>query len=126
MKNMLDETQKSAYDHVVCDSDMERSFADQLEKNDAVCAYSKGNWLRQAASDEPSPARPGRPHYPADLDFRVLRRTRDRLESSAARRCRARLEALCCGARGTPSILREVIIAMTVVLGIWRVYVAAW
>jgi type III restriction enzyme len=41
LKNMLEETQKSVYEHVVYDSDTERSFADQLEKNDAVRVYAK-------------------------------------------------------------------------------------
>jgi len=41
LKNMLEETQKSVYEHVVYDSDTERSFADQLEKNDAVQVYAK-------------------------------------------------------------------------------------
>lgn len=41
LKNMLEETQKSVYEHVIYDSDTERSFADQLEKNDAVRVYAK-------------------------------------------------------------------------------------
>ncbi len=41
LKNMLEETQKSVYEHVVYDSDTERGFADQLEKNDAVRVYAK-------------------------------------------------------------------------------------
>ena len=38
---MLEETQKSVYEQVVYDSDTERTFADQLEKNDAVRVYAK-------------------------------------------------------------------------------------
>src|SRR5690606_3889503 len=41
LKNMLKETQKSVYEHVVYHSDIERGFADQLEKNDAVRVYAK-------------------------------------------------------------------------------------
>ena len=41
LKNMLEETQKSVYEHVVYDSDTERTFADELEKNDAVRVYAK-------------------------------------------------------------------------------------
>jgi len=41
LKNMLEETQKSVYEHVVYDSDTERCFADELEKNDAVRVYAK-------------------------------------------------------------------------------------
>lgn len=41
LKNMLKETQKSVYEHVVYDSDTERNFADELEKNDAVRVYAK-------------------------------------------------------------------------------------
>lgn len=41
LKNMLKETQKSVYEHVIYDSDVERGFADQLEKNDAVRVYAK-------------------------------------------------------------------------------------
>lgn len=41
LKNMLKDTQKSVYEHVVYDSDTERMFADQLEKNDAIKVYSK-------------------------------------------------------------------------------------
>jgi len=41
LKNMLMDTTKSVYEHVVCDSDTERNFADQLEKNDAIKVYAK-------------------------------------------------------------------------------------
>ncbi len=41
LKNMLKDTQKSVYEHVVYDSDTERTFADQLEKNDAIKVYAK-------------------------------------------------------------------------------------
>ena len=41
LKNMLQDTQKSVYEHVVYDSDTERTFADQLEKNEAVNIYAK-------------------------------------------------------------------------------------
>jgi len=40
LKNMLDVT-KSVYEQVVYESDTERHFADQLEKNDAIKVYAK-------------------------------------------------------------------------------------
>lgn len=41
LKNMLMDTQKSIYEHVVYDSTTERDFADGLEKNDAIKLYAK-------------------------------------------------------------------------------------
>ncbi|MCE8039761.1 DEAD/DEAH box helicase family protein [Halomonas sp. MCCC 1A11062] len=41
LKNMLMDTAKSIYEHVVYDSTTERDFADALEKNDAVKLYAK-------------------------------------------------------------------------------------
>ncbi len=41
LKNMLMDTQKSIYEHVVYDSTTERHFADALEKNDAIKLYAK-------------------------------------------------------------------------------------
>lgn len=41
LKNMLEETRKSIYEHVVYDSLQERDFADALEKNAAVKLYAK-------------------------------------------------------------------------------------
>jgi len=41
LKNMLLDTQKSIYEHVVYDSTTERDFADALEKNDAIKLYAK-------------------------------------------------------------------------------------
>lgn len=41
LKNMLTDTQKSVFEHVVYDSDIEASFAGQLEKNEAVKVYAK-------------------------------------------------------------------------------------
>ncbi|HDS1129248.1 type III restriction-modification system endonuclease [Stenotrophomonas maltophilia] len=41
LKNMLLDTQKSIYEHVVYDSTTERDFADGLEKNDAIKLYAK-------------------------------------------------------------------------------------
>lgn len=39
--NMLMNTAKAVYEHVVYDSDVEREFADQLEKNEAIKVYAK-------------------------------------------------------------------------------------
>lgn len=41
LKNMLMNTQKSIYEHVVYDSTTERDFADAMEKNDAIKLYAK-------------------------------------------------------------------------------------
>jgi len=41
LKNMLMDTEKSVYQHVVYDSEVERDFADQLEKNNAIKVYAK-------------------------------------------------------------------------------------
>ncbi|MBD2862487.1 type III restriction-modification system endonuclease [Paenibacillus oceani] len=41
LKNMLNDTVKSVYEHVVYDSDTELHFADQLEKNSSVKLYAK-------------------------------------------------------------------------------------
>ncbi len=41
LKNMLSGATKSIYESVLCDSETERSFADQLEKNDAIRLYAK-------------------------------------------------------------------------------------
>jgi type III restriction enzyme len=40
-KNMLQNTQRSVYQHVVYDYEVERDVADQLEKNDAIKVYAK-------------------------------------------------------------------------------------
>ncbi len=41
LKNMLKDTEKSVFEHVIYDSGVERTFAEQLEKNDAVKVYAK-------------------------------------------------------------------------------------
>jgi type III restriction enzyme len=41
LRNMLQDTKRSVYQHVVYDSEIERDFADQLEKNGAVKVYAK-------------------------------------------------------------------------------------
>jgi type III restriction enzyme len=41
LKNMLTDTKKSVYVHVVYDSDTERNFGEALEKNDAIKVYAK-------------------------------------------------------------------------------------
>lgn len=47
LKNMLLNTQKSVYEHVVYDSAIERDFAQALEYNDAVKVYAKlPGWFR--------------------------------------------------------------------------------
>lgn len=47
LKNMLEETTKSVYEHVVYDSGTEADFAGALERNDAVKVYAKlPGWFR--------------------------------------------------------------------------------
>ncbi|MFG0410280.1 type III restriction-modification system endonuclease [Pseudomonas sp. FYR_11] len=47
LKNMLLNTEKSVYEHVVYDSAVERNFAQALEHNDAVKVYAKlPGWFR--------------------------------------------------------------------------------
>ncbi|MDN5935259.1 MAG: DEAD/DEAH box helicase family protein [Nitrosospira sp.] len=47
LKNMLMDTRKSIYEHVVYDSTTERDFADAMEKNDAIKLYAKlPGWFR--------------------------------------------------------------------------------
>jgi type III restriction enzyme len=47
LKNILTDTQKSVFEHVVYDSDTEASFATQLERNEAVKVYAKlPGWFR--------------------------------------------------------------------------------
>lgn len=47
MKNMLRDTKKSVYEHVVYDSNTERDFADALEKNENIKVYAKlPGWFR--------------------------------------------------------------------------------
>ena len=41
LKNLVQDTQKSVYQHVVYDSAVERDFAEALEKNEAVKVYAK-------------------------------------------------------------------------------------
>lgn len=41
LKNLVQDTQKSVYQHVVYDSVVERDFAEALEKNEAVKVYAK-------------------------------------------------------------------------------------
>jgi len=41
LKNLVENTQKSVYEHVVYDSFIERDFAEALEKNEAVKVYAK-------------------------------------------------------------------------------------
>jgi len=41
LKNMLMDTEKSIYEHVVYDSTTERDFADAMEKNEAIKLYAK-------------------------------------------------------------------------------------
>ncbi|EHJ93513.1 type III restriction-modification system endonuclease [Vreelandella boliviensis] len=47
LRNMLLNTQRSIYEHVIFDSNTERDFADSLEKNDGVELYTKlPSWFK--------------------------------------------------------------------------------
>ena len=59
IKNMLMDTQKSIYEHVVYDSAIERDFADDMEKNEAIKLYVKlPDWFRV-----PTPLGPYNPDW---------------------------------------------------------------
>lgn len=59
LKNMLLNTSKSIYEHVVYNSDPERDFADAMEKNDAVKLYVKlPGWF-----EVPTPLGPYNPDW---------------------------------------------------------------
>lgn len=47
LKSMLMNTEKAVYEHVIYQSDTERHFADQLEKNNAIKVYAKlPSWFK--------------------------------------------------------------------------------
>lgn len=47
LKNLVQDTQKSVYQHVVYDSSIERDFAEALEKNEAIKVYAKlPSWFK--------------------------------------------------------------------------------
>jgi type III restriction enzyme len=47
LRNMLLDTKRSIYEHVIYDSDTERAFADALEKNEGVVLYAKlPSWFK--------------------------------------------------------------------------------
>ena len=59
LRNMLQDTQRSIYEHVVYDSNTERDFADALEKNDGVVLYAKlPSWFKV-----PTPLGPYNPDW---------------------------------------------------------------
>jgi type III restriction enzyme len=59
LRNMLLNTKRSIYEHVIYDSDPERAFADALEKNDGVVLYAKlPSWFKV-----PTPLGPYNPDW---------------------------------------------------------------
>lgn len=59
LRNMLLDTKRSIYEHVIYDSDTERDFADALEKNDGVVLYAKlPGWFKV-----PTPLGPYNPDW---------------------------------------------------------------
>lgn len=64
LQNMLQDTRKSIYEHVVYDSAPERDFADAMEKNDAVKLYVKlPSWF-----EVPTPLGPYNPDWAVLLE----------------------------------------------------------
>ena len=59
LRNMLPDTKRSIYEHVIYDSATERDFADALEKNDGVLLYAKlPSWFKV-----PTPLGPYNPDW---------------------------------------------------------------
>jgi type III restriction enzyme len=59
LRNMLLDTKRSIYEHVIYDSDTERTFAEDLEKNDGVLLYAKlPSWFKV-----PTPLGPYNPDW---------------------------------------------------------------
>jgi type III restriction enzyme len=59
LRNMLLDTKRSIYEHVIYESDTERAFADALEKNDGVVLYAKlPSWFKV-----PTPLGPYNPDW---------------------------------------------------------------
>jgi type III restriction enzyme len=64
LRNMLLDTKRSIYEHVIYDSSTERDFADALEKNDGVVLYTKlPSWFKV-----PTPLGPYNPDWAILLD----------------------------------------------------------
>ncbi|HFL2038795.1 TPA: type III restriction-modification system endonuclease [Stenotrophomonas maltophilia] len=59
LRNMLMNTEKAVYEHVIYQSDTERHFADELEKNNAIKVYAKlPSWFKV-----PTPLGPYNPDW---------------------------------------------------------------
>jgi len=59
LRNMLLDTERSIYEHVIYESEIERAFADSLEKTDGVVLYAKlPNWFKV-----PTPLGPYNPDW---------------------------------------------------------------
>ena len=64
LRNMLLDTKRSIYEHVIYDSDPERAFADALEKNDGVVLYAKlPSWFKV-----PTPLGPYNPDWALQME----------------------------------------------------------
>jgi type III restriction enzyme len=65
LRNMLLDTERSIYEHVIYDSTTERDFADALEKNDGVVLYAKlPSWFKV-----PTPLGPYNPDWAILFDL---------------------------------------------------------
>jgi type III restriction enzyme len=70
LRNLLLDTKRSIYEHVIYDSDTERAFADALEKNDGVVLYAKlPNWFKV-----PTPLGPYNPDWALLLEQNGVQR----------------------------------------------------
>jgi type III restriction enzyme len=70
LRNMLLDTKRSIYEHVIYDSDTERAFADALEKSDGVVLYAKlPSWFKV-----PTPLGPYNPDWALLLEKDGLQR----------------------------------------------------
>ncbi|MDR5763817.1 MULTISPECIES: type III restriction-modification system endonuclease [unclassified Caballeronia] len=70
LRNMLLDTKRSIYDHVIYDSDTERNFAEALETNDGVVLYAKlPSWFQV-----PTPLGPYNPDWAILFDLEGTQR----------------------------------------------------
>lgn len=70
LRNMLLDTKRSIYEHVIYDSTTERDFADALEKNDGVVLYAKlPSWFKV-----PTPLGPYNPDWALLLEEEGVQR----------------------------------------------------
>lgn len=80
LRNMLLDTKRSIYEHVIYDSTTERDFADALEKNDGVVLYAKlPSWFKV-----PTPLGPYNPDWAILFDLEGTQRLYFVVESKSS------------------------------------------